>query len=111
MTSRAVEGVLIGIIALTILLGGKNVLVEIAHFPAAALFVLLALGALEMFALRRTIALGGPAARFRVSRDVAFIAAIVCAMAFVYAPARWSIGAAIAALEFALVLEFLDRFS
>jgi hypothetical protein len=109
MTSRALEAAFILIIALAILVGGRNVLVEIAHFPGPALAALLILAVLMLFALRRTIALGGPAARVQVSRDVAFIAAILAAMAFVYAPARWSIGSAIAAVEFALVLELLAR--
>jgi len=109
MSSRAVEAAFILIIALAILVGGKNVLVEIAHFPVPALFALFALGVLEALALRRTITLGGPGARFGVTRDVAFIAAILAAMAFVYLPARWSIGSAIAALEFALILELLGR--
>jgi len=109
MTIRVVEAALVAIIALAVLLGGKNVLVEISHFPVVALFMLTALGLLEAFALRRNIAQGGQAARFRVTRDVAFIAAIVAAMAFVFAPARWSIGAAIAGLEFGLILELLVR--
>ncbi len=37
------------------------------------------------------------------------IAATIAAIAFVYAPARWSIGAAVAGLEFALILELLVR--
>jgi hypothetical protein len=111
MTSRAVEAAFILIIALLILIGGKNVLVEITSFPTPALIVLFALGVLEIFALRRTIALGGPSARFLVTRDVAFIAAIASAMLFVYTHYRGAIGSAIAALEFALVLELLGRFN
>jgi hypothetical protein len=109
VSSRAVEAGFIVIIALAILVGGRNVLVEISRFPIVALFALVALALLELFALRRNVALGGSQARLRVTRDVAFIAAILAAAAFVSAPARWSIGAAIAAVEFGIVLELLAR--
>jgi hypothetical protein len=109
MSGRAVEAASIIVIALAVLVGGKNVLSEIARFPVVALTVLATLGILEVVALRRDVALGGGPARFRVTRDAAFIAATIAAIAFVYAPARWSIGTAIAGLEFALVLELLAR--
>jgi len=104
-----VEAASIVVIALAVLVGGRNVLIEIAQFPVVALFVLTALGFLEILVLRRDVDLGGGSARFRITRDAAFIAATIAAIAFVYAPARWSIGAAIAGLEFALVLELLVR--
>ena len=109
MSGRAVEAASIIVIALAVLVGGRNVLIEIAHFRVLALFVLTALGFLEMLVLRRDVDLGGGSARFRITRDAAFIAATIAAIAFVYAPARWSIGAAVAGLEFALILELLVR--
>jgi len=109
VSSRTVEAGFILIIALAVLVGGREVLVEISRFPVVALFALLVLGSLEALALRRDIAQAGTQARIRISRDVAFLAAIVAAAAFVFAPARWSIGSAVAAVEFGLVLELLGR--
>ena len=59
--------------------------------------------------LRRGIASGGQLARLYASRDVAFLASIAGAIAFMLSPARWAFGACIAALEFGLILEIIAR--
>jgi hypothetical protein len=110
-TARAIEIGSLIVIALGVLIGGKNVLVEITHFPIPAVIGLAVLGIAQVAALPRNYASGGPLARIRVSRDVAFVAAIVAAIAFVLFPARWSLGATISAVEFGLAIELLARFS
>ena len=111
MSSRTVEAAFIAVIAVAVLFGGRSVLVEIARFGGLAAGVLVALAFIQTLAMRRNFAAGGSLARVRITRDAAFIAATIAAIAFVYAPARWSIGAAIAGLEFALILELTARFA
>lgn len=109
VSPRALEATFIGIIAIAILIGGRSLLVEIAQFHAIAFIVLLAIGAALLRNLGRNMAPRTPLGRFRATRDIAFAAAVITALAFVFSPARWSMGACIAALEFALVLELLGR--
>lgn len=111
MSSRTVEAAFIAAIALAVLIGGRSLLVEIARFGVPAALVLVAIGFAQTLALRRNFAAGGPLAGVRATRDVAFIAALIAAIAFVLVPARWSIGTCIVALEIALVLELMARFT
>ncbi len=110
-TARAVETGSLVVIALVLLTGGRSLLGEIARFPAAALTALAVIGLVQLLAVRRNYLAGGPHARLRVSRDVAFLAAIVSAIAFVAHPARWSLGAALCAALFGLAIELLARFA
>jgi hypothetical protein len=106
---RSIEAIFVGIIALAVLIGGRGLLVEIAQFRLAAAIALVLIALAVLRNLGRNLAPRTPLGRFRSTRDVAFVAAIIAALAFVLSPARWSLGASIAALEFALVLELLAR--
>jgi hypothetical protein len=110
-TARAVETGSLVIITLVLLAGGRSLLAEMARFPAAAITGLAVVGLVQLLAVRRNYLAGGPQARLRVSRDIAFLAAIVAAIAFVAHPARWSLGAALSAVLFGLAIELLARFS
>ncbi len=111
MTSRGAEVVFLAVIALAILVGGRTLLYQIAGSPfhILALMLLIAIGISLVLGLRRGIAAGGELARLRASRDIAFLAALAGAIAFVISPARWAFGACIAALEFGLILEIISR--
>jgi hypothetical protein len=111
VSTRTIEAAFIAVIALAVLLGGRSLLVEIALFGVPAAVLLAILGVAQTLAMRRNFAAGGPLAGVRATRDVAFIAATIAAVAFVLAPARWSIGTCIVALEIALVLELMARFT
>jgi hypothetical protein len=106
---RGLEIASIAVIAIAVLLGGSSLLAEIGHFRAPATFALSFLTIVQLVAVRRNALAGGPHAQVRASRDVAFLAAIVAALVFVWSPARWSLGACIAGVEFGLVMELLAR--
>jgi hypothetical protein len=106
---KGVEAACIIVIAIAVLVGGSSLLLEIGHFRAPASFALAFLAIVQLIAVRRNALAGGPHAQVRASRDVAFLAAIVAALIFVWSPARWSLGACIAGVEFGLVLELLAR--
>ena len=108
-TGRLVENASIIIIAAAVLLFGRPLIANLAHLGYASALGLLLVGVLQFGALRRNVAAGGPRAGIRSSRDVAFLAAIVFALVAVFVPARWVPGAAMAMLEFALILEVLAR--
>jgi hypothetical protein len=109
VNARSLEATFIGVIAIAILVGGRSLLYEIAQFHAIAFVVLLAIGAALLRNLGRNMAPRTSLGRFMATRDIAFLAALIAALAFVFSPARWSMGACIAALEFALVLELVTR--
>jgi hypothetical protein len=111
VNGRGVEILCLAVIAVAVLVGGRSVLVQISHYHAPAAAGLALIGVALSFGLRRELVAGGPMARLRASSAVAFAAAIVSAIAFVLWPARWSLGAAIAALEFGLILELFARFA
>jgi cytochrome c oxidase assembly factor CtaG len=92
-----------------VILGGRALLFGIAQHHGLSLVVLAVLFILQMVALRRNHAQGGPLAPLRSTRDVAFLAAIVLAALVVASPQRWSIGATIIAVEIGLVLDILGR--
>ncbi|HEV3157744.1 MAG TPA: hypothetical protein VGZ00_10400 [Candidatus Baltobacteraceae bacterium] len=108
--SRIVEILSLLLIAVAIGVGGKSLLLHVAHFRTIALVVLAALALIQFAALRRGV---GPARGTSISlnRDVVFIAAIVLAFVYVTVPARWSSGACIVAIEFGLALELLGKFA
>jgi hypothetical protein len=107
--ARLLEVASIVVIAVVVLIGGSSLLAEIGHFRAPASFALAFLAVVQFVAVRRNALAGGPHAQVRASRDVAFLAAIVAAFVFVWAPARWSLGACIAGVEFGLIMELLAR--
>lgn len=111
MNSRTLELVFLAVIALAILLGGQFFLLALAKFHGLAISVLGALAIFVLYAFRRNFLAGGPQARLGAARDGAFLAAIACAISFVAVEARWSLGAAVVAVEMALVVEFLARFT
>ncbi len=110
-TGRVVENVSIVVIGLAVLFYGWALVTNLARFPVAAGIALVVVGVLQSGAIRRNLAGGGPAARIRATRDVAFVAAIALALTYVLWPVRWAIGACLAATEFAIALELLARFS
>jgi len=98
-----VETLSIAVMALALLVGGRALLVQIAGFHGATITVLLAIGVALVLAFRRSFSAGGPLARLASARDAAFLAAIGAAIAFVVAPARWSLGATIVGIEIGLL--------
>jgi hypothetical protein len=109
--SRIIETGSVILIAVAVLFGGRTLLFGISQYHKLSLVVLAVLFVLQTVAVRRNYARGGALAQLRASRDVAFIATIILAFIVVASPARWSIGATIAAFEFALVLDILTRLS
>ena len=107
--ARAFEVAMVAVIAVAVLVGGASLLVQLTRAPLVSGICLGVLMVLVLAALRRDLVAVGLGARVRASRDVAFVAAIVAAICFVLAPARWSNGATVTALEFGFVLELLMR--
>jgi hypothetical protein len=111
VTSRNLEIVFLTIMALALLVGGQFLLLAIAKFHGFTISVLGALAIVLIYAFRRNFLAGGPQARIHAARDGAFLAAIAAAMSFVAVEAKWSLGASIVAVEVAIVVELLSRFS
>ncbi|MBD5655167.1 MAG: hypothetical protein IAI50_08280 [Candidatus Eremiobacteraeota bacterium] len=111
MNARTLEAVFLVVMALAVLLGGRFLVVQIAQFHGLAVSALGAIALVMIYAFRRSYRAGGPLARIHATRDTAFLAAIVAAIAFVIAPARWSLGATVVALEVAIAVELLSRFA
>ena len=111
MNSRTVETIFLVVMALAILVGGRALVLQIAAFKGLAISVLGAIAIFLIYAFRRNYLAGGPLARIHATRDTAFLAAIAAAIAFIAAPARWSLGATVVALEVAIVVELLSRFA
>ena len=107
--ARVVELLSLAVIGGCMLLFGWTLLRNAAHFRLASSVLLVLLAALEIATLRRTWSAGGQAARLRVTRDAAFLLTIAFALVAVLSGQRWSFGACISSLEFALVLELLAR--
>ncbi len=110
MSSRIVEGIFVAVIMLAVLVGGRYWLADIAQFHGVAVAALGIVALVVVYAFRRNFLRGGPLVRLSATRDAAFLAAIGCAIAFVVSPARWSYGATIVAIEFALIVELMARF-
>ncbi|MGH7757122.1 MAG: hypothetical protein ACREM8_12685 [Vulcanimicrobiaceae bacterium] len=106
---RIVELVSIVVIAVAVGVGGRALLEHIAHFRLIALVVLVAWSILQIGALRRNYGAGGPNLGLRATRDVVFLVAALLAVAYVFAPARWSLGACIVSIEFGLIIELLEK--
>ena len=111
MSARTVEVVALAAIAVAVLFGGFSFVQNLVQFHGVSISVLGVLAIVVLYAFRRNYLAGGPQARIHATRDAAFLAAIAAAIAFVFAPARWSLGATIAGVEMALVVEMLSRFA
>lgn len=109
--SARIETISVVLIAVAVLVGGRQLLGSLVQHQVAAAIVLVVLLVAQFLALRRNYAAGGPAVRIRATRDVAFLVAVLLALILVASPQRWSIGATIAAVEFGLILDILTRFS
>ena len=109
VTSRALEAVFLIVMAVAVLVGGRALVLQIAQFHGLTVSVLGVVAIVLVYAFRRNYLAGGPLVRIHATRDTAFLAAIAAAIAFVIAPARWSLGATVVALEVAIVVEFLSR--
>jgi hypothetical protein len=107
--ARFVEISSVVAIGVAFLFGGRILLVNLSHIPRYALPVLGVLGVLQAAALWRNAQVAGPARPLVATRDVAFIAAVLLSIAFVAWPARWSIGAAVVAIELGIVLEIFGQ--
>jgi hypothetical protein len=107
--SARIEMVSVALIAVAVLLGGRHFLIALAHQHVAAMCMIAFLLVMQFIALRRNYAEGGTTVYVRVTRDVAFIAAAFLVFMVVASPQRWSIGAAIVAVEFGCTLDLLGR--
>ena len=110
MSSRIVEGVFVAVIMLAVLVGGRYWLADIAQFHGVAIAALGIVALVVVYAFRRNFLRGGPLVRLSATRAAAFLAGIGSAIAVVASPARWSYGATIVAIEFALIVELMARF-
>jgi hypothetical protein len=108
---RILEAIFILAIMLAVLIGGRSWIVDVAQFHGVAIVVLGTIGVFLIYAFRRSFLAGGPLARLSATRDAAFLAAIASAIAFIASPARWSLGATVVAVEFALIVELMSRFT
>jgi hypothetical protein len=108
---RILEAAFILVIMLAVLIGGRSWIVDVAQFHGVAIVVLGIIGVFLIYAFRRSFLIGGPLARLSATRDAAFLAAIASAIAFIASPARWSLGATVVAIEFALIVELMARFT
>lgn len=106
---RAFELAALIAIAFAVLVGGRSLLLNLLHFRTIAALGLLVIGAVQLAALRRKVAVGGYGIAIQATRDVAFLATIVLALFEVCKPTRWALGATIAAFEFGIVCELLAR--
>lgn len=104
-----IETISVVLIAAVVLTGGQYLLGALVTHHVAATFVLMPMVPMQWLALRRNYAQGGPSVRIRAARDVAFLVSMIFALTLVSWPHRWSIGATIATLEFAFVLDLLER--
>ncbi len=97
-------------IGVAFLFGGRILLVNLSHIPRYAIPVLIVLGLLQAWRVLAQLAgrTAGPADRRHARRRV-HRRAVLLAIAFVASPARWSIGAAVVALELGIVLEVLGQ--
>jgi hypothetical protein len=113
VNARYLEIACLGLVMLAVLVGGQTWMLNVAHSPfhGIAIAILGTIAVILLYAFRRSFLAGGPLARVHATRDAAFLAAIGAAMAYVAAPAHWSLGAAIVAVEFGLIVELMSRFS
>jgi len=109
VNARTLEIAFLVVIALLVLVGGEALLITISHSHGLAVSVLGVLAIVIVYAFRRNFRAGGPQIRLNAARDGAFLAAILCAIAFVVFPAKWSLGATKFALEAGIIVEMLGR--
>jgi hypothetical protein len=103
LKGRRAEILWVTVMAAAVALGGRLMLANLAHSRAVSAIAIAVILAASVVAMRRHRANGAPP--IALTRDVTFIAAALLALAFVLHPARWSMGATIAAIEFGLILE------
>ena len=111
VNARTLEIAFLIIIALLVLIGGEALLITISHSHGIAVSFLVVVAIVIVYAFRRNFLAGGPQVRLNAARDGAFLAAILCAIAFVLFPAKWSLGATKFALEAGIIVELLGRFA
>lgn len=109
VNARTLEIAFLVVIALLVLVGGEALLITISHSHGLAVSVLGVVAIVIVYAFRRNFRAGGPQIRLNAARDGAFLAAILCAIAFVVFPAKWSLGATKFALEAGIIVELLGR--
>ncbi len=103
--SRRTELIFVIVIAVAIAAGGRSLLFSLSHNALIAGLWIAALAAFLLTGVRRRRSLG--ASPVVLTRDVTFVVAALLSIVYIASPARWSSGATIAALEFALILEML----
>lgn len=97
------------VMAVVLALGGRALLAQL-HAYAPAAVVLIGFGLLAFsIAIRRSYR-AGSADRLGVTVKIAYVTGLALALAAVAFPARWSVGASIAALELALAFDVFTRF-
>jgi hypothetical protein len=111
IVAARIETISVVLTAVAVLTGGQFLLGALVTHHVAATLVLMPMVPMQVLALRRNHAQGGPSARIRAARDVAFLVSMIFALTLVSWPHSWSIGATIASLEFAFVLDLLERFA
>jgi hypothetical protein len=109
VSSRAVEAVFLAIIALVILFFGAGLLSTVAAFKGVAVSVLLVLAVLIVYAFRMNYRASRAGARLAATRDTAFLAAIIAAIAYITTHAHWALGATVVGTEVGVIVEFLTR--
>ncbi len=109
VNSRYIEVAFLAIMALAVLIGGRSLLVQIAAFKGLAVSVLVIIGIFIIYAFRQNYRAGKPGARIAATRDTAFLATIGVSIAFILAPARWALGAAVVGFEIGLIVEMIAR--
>ena len=110
-TARVFESLMIALLAVAVLVGGRAWVSDIAQFHGIAISMLVVVAIVVIYAFRRNYLAGGPMVRLAAARDAAFLAAIAAAIAFIASPARWALGTTVAAVEFGLILALLARTS
>lgn len=95
------------VIALCVIVGGRAVLATCALFAGPASMLLFVLALVQGAALVRSVRRKTPVARIEASRNITALVAELFAIVAVLTQASWSVGATIAAVEFALILEVM----
>jgi len=88
-------------------LGGRAILMTLTHFAEIACLMLFAIACVQGLRLVRSLREREADSRLAASRDMTAMLAALFAVVAVAAHPSWSIGATIAAVEFALVLELM----
>jgi hypothetical protein len=94
-------------IAISLMFGGRAILMTLTRYADVASLMLFAIACVAGLRLVRAIRERDDASRLAASRDMTAMLAALFAVVAVAAHPSWSIGATIAAAEFALVLEIM----